>query len=110
MDTEYVPSGNRDVVSDVPAIIVVTALAHELFKIPAWGASGSKVTLSDCLSVTVIDRVAPPFSVVVKMIWMEPDITVSGNDPVTANAVGVSSYCAALSGASNVGAVVVGGI
>lgn len=66
MDTEYVPSGNRDVVSDVPAIIVVTALAHELFKIPAWGASGSKVTLSDCRSVTVIERVAPPLSLFVK--------------------------------------------
>jgi hypothetical protein len=110
IDTVYVPSGSRCVEFDELAIVVVTALAHELVRIPDSGSKGSKVTFNDWRSVTEIERVAPPLSLVVSVIRMEPDNTVSGNDPVTVNPAGARSNCAPLIGANNVGVVVVGGI
>jgi hypothetical protein len=106
----YVPSGIRVDEFDVPRIVVVTALAHELVRIPDSGSKGSKVTFNDWRSVTEIARVAPPFSLVVSVIWMEPDNTVSGNDPVTVKPAGARLNCEPLVGESNVGVVVVGGI
>ena len=47
IDTVYVPSGSRCVEFDELAIVVVTALAHELVRIPDSGSKGSKVTFND---------------------------------------------------------------
>jgi hypothetical protein len=47
IDTVYVPSGIRCVEFNEPAIVVTTALAHELFRIPDSGSKGSKVTFLD---------------------------------------------------------------